>query len=313
MAELRLQTYEEFVWPKIFRGLFERNGLAVSLTTILVTLLVIVITLFSKGSSVFFGTHVNAGAFYEVIPFMAMVLPFSILGLAILVCLVKSVGIFWQKTGGKMSDLLNVKAHLHAISDALKLKYLEGGGHGCNYPDDRFSMIRRNFHHAIFYGFLLCLASTTIALIYDHFLHLQAPYPFWSWPVFLGTLGGLSITIGTGGMLILKCKMDKKPSTPKTAGMDISFTTLLLFTAVTGLLLLFFRATPLMGLLLTVHLGLVASLFITMPFGKFLHVVYRYMALVRNAIEQEQEGLVQPKRGLIDRLKALTQPRGANR
>jgi citrate/tricarballylate utilization protein len=41
-----------------------------------------------------------------------------------------------------------------------------------------------------------------------------------------------------------------------------------------------------MGSLLVVHLGVVAGLFITMPYGKFIHTVFRYAALVKNAIEQ---------------------------
>jgi citrate/tricarballylate utilization protein len=41
-----------------------------------------------------------------------------------------------------------------------------------------------------------------------------------------------------------------------------------------------------MGVLLTVHIGIVLGLFITMPYGKFVHGIYRYMALVKNAIEQ---------------------------
>jgi citrate/tricarballylate utilization protein len=56
----------------------------------------------------------------------------------------------------------------------------------------------------------------------------------------------------------------------------------------TGLLLLGFRETTAMGLLLVVHLGVVAGLFITMPYGKFAHVVYRYAALVRYSIEQSR-------------------------
>ena len=54
------------------------------------------------------------------------------------------------------------------------------------------------------------------------------------------------------------------------------------------LLLLVLRGTSLMGILLVVHVGLVAGLFITMPYGKFIHSVYRYAALVRNAMEQSR-------------------------
>ncbi len=54
-------------------------------------------------------------------------------------------------------------------------------------------------------------------------------------------------------------------------------------------LLLILRETPAMGILLGVHLGVVLGLFITLPYGKLVHAVYRYAALVRNATEQSDE------------------------
>ena len=95
---------------------------------------------------------------------------------------------------------------------------------------------------------------------------------------------------GTGGLLDLKRRMDRKPAVPEAFGMDVAFTALLFLTSLTGLLLLALRSTSLMGMLLVVHLGLVLALFITMPYGKFLHGVYRYGALVRNAIEIARDG-----------------------
>src|ERR1700761_8164057 len=41
-----------------------------------------------------------------------------------------------------------------------------------------------------------------------------------------------------------------------------------------------------MGPLLALHLGVVFALFITMPYGKFVHGIYRYAALVRYARER---------------------------
>ena len=83
--------------------------------------------------------------------------------------------------------------------------------------------------------------------------------------------------------------MDAAPATSQAYGMDVGFLVLLFLTSLTGLLLMILRETSAMGLLLSVHLGLVAGLFITMPYGKFLHAVYRYAALIRNAIEQARE------------------------
>jgi citrate/tricarballylate utilization protein len=55
--------------------------------------------------------------------------------------------------------------------------------------------------------------------------------------------------------------------------------------AITGMVLLVLRDTPLMGLLLVVHLATVLALYVSAPYGKFAHFVYRYAALVQNRLE----------------------------
>ena len=51
------------------------------------------------------------------------------------------------------------------------------------------------------------------------------------------------------------------------------------------LALLVFRETPAMPYLLIVHLGVVLALFLTLPYGKFVHGLYRTAALVKHASE----------------------------
>jgi citrate/tricarballylate utilization protein len=48
------------------------------------------------------------------------------------------------------------------------------------------------------------------------------------------------------------------------------------------------RDRVVMGYLLTVHLGAVLALFVTLPYGKFVHGFYRTAALVKYAGEQER-------------------------
>jgi len=106
----------------------------------------------------------------------------------------------------------------------------------------------------------------------------------------LGTVGGLALLIGTSGLLYLKRQMDMAPATPQSLGLDVGFLALLFLTSLTGLLLLILRETPAMGIMLAIHLGVTGGLFITMPYGKFVHAIYRYLALIRNAIEQSRQG-----------------------
>ena len=56
--------------------------------------------------------------------------------------------------------------------------------------------------------------------------------------------------------------------------------------ALTGLLLLALRATGAMGTVLSVHFGLALGLFLTLPYGKMVHGLYRFGALLRHAAEQ---------------------------
>ena len=85
--------------------------------------------------------------------------------------------------------------------------------------------------------------------------------------------------VGTAGLLLQR--RDPALSSPADRGLDRAFLVLLLLTAATGLLLLALREHAAMGVLLIVHLGVVLALFVTLPYGKFVHGLYRAAALYR--------------------------------
>jgi citrate/tricarballylate utilization protein len=286
LGDLRLETYREFSWPPILKNLFNHSLRLTAIAAMLGFFIIMLLVLLFQGQAVFFNNPIGEGSFYRVVPYAVMSALFISLGIFVLCCLGGGTVNYFRGTGVNIKDLLDPRGNLQAISDVLQMKNLGGAGYGCNYPDERFSMIRRYLHHVVFYGFMLCLASTITAFIAHHFLNRPAPYPFWSWPVTLGTLGGLAILSGTVGLIFLKTRTDKVAASIGSYGLDISFLLLLFLISFTGLLLLLFRSTPAMGILLAVHIGLVAGLFLTMPYGKFVHALYRYAALVCNAVEQ---------------------------
>ena len=288
-AELRLETYEDYSWPRLLGRLFRRNGVAIGALLAFCVILVLVLVLTFQGPTALSSAAREPGDFYAVVPYVAMVAPAAAILLFGIGVFVAGFLRFWRSSGGRFRDLLDPQAHLRASRDALALRYAKGGGDGCNYPDEGFSHARRWLHQLVVYGFLLDLASTTLAAIYQHFLHRIAPYPYLSAPVVLGTVGGVGLLVGTAGLLYLKFGADARPADGKTRAMDMAFLILLFLTSLTGLLLVGLRATSMMGSLLVVHLGVVAGLFITLPYGKLAHVVYHYAALLRNALEKARD------------------------
>jgi citrate/tricarballylate utilization protein len=283
LAQLRGDSYAAYAWPRALAPMFARNGLAISLVTALSVAAFIFGFAAWHNASVLFGTHIGPGAFYKLMPHNAMAALFGAVFLYAILALVMGVRAFWRDIGDPVS--LDAGSIWQAIRDAGQLRYLDGGGIGCYNHDDRPNDRRRFYHHQTFYGFMLCFASTCVATVYHYGFGRVAPYPWWDLPVVLGTAGGVGLIFGPLGLMIAKLRRDPMMQDEQRFGMEFAFLAMLFLTSITGLLLLVLRATPAMPLLLALHLGVVFALFITMPYGKFVHGIYRFVALVRYARE----------------------------
>ncbi|CAK7260261.1 MULTISPECIES: tricarballylate utilization 4Fe-4S protein TcuB [unclassified Shinella] len=288
LAIVRNDSYRAYAWPRAFSGLFHRNGLAISLIAALSVALFIAGFAAWHDPAVLFGVHTGPGAFYKLMPHNAMALLFGAAFAYAVVAMAMGIRNFWKDIGEPAGTLGEPASIWQAVRDAGSLRYLDGGGVGCMNEDDRPTDRRRLYHHMTFYGFLLCFAATSTATLYHYLLGLEAPYPVYDLPVVLGTLGGIGLLVGPAGLLHAKWRRDPVLKDGSRTGMDVAFLVMLFLTSLTGLLLLVLRATPAMGLLLALHLGVVFSLFVTMPYGKFVHGIYRFLALVRYAKEKRQ-------------------------
>jgi citrate/tricarballylate utilization protein len=290
-AEIRRETYADYSWPAMLARLFNSKAVAIAAICVAFALVAVALVWLFMGPQALFSTRTErAGdeSFYRVVPYVAMVTPAMVICGYVLALFAVGVVRFWRDLGTSPDELVDMRALRRAMRDAFGMAYLKGDGSGCNYPDHRFSHARRVFHHLTFYGFMLDLGSTTSAAIYHHVFHWPSPYPLTSLPVVLGSVGGIGLMIGTAGLLWLKWRADRTPADGQMLEMDVGFIIVLFLTASTGMLLLALRSTTTMGVLLAIHLGVVAAFFAMIPYGKFAHVVYRYAALVRNAIESRR-------------------------
>jgi citrate/tricarballylate utilization protein len=178
-------------------------------------------------------------------------------------------------------------ADKESLAAIASLRYLDGGGDGCVEQSDAPSLARRHLHHATFYGFMLCFASTSVATLYHYGFGWKAPYDFLSLPVILGTLGGVLMCVGTAGLLMLRIRRDPRLGDPEQFPMDIGFISLLFLVAFTGLMLLVLRDTSAMRASLIIHLATVMAFFLLMPYSKFVHGLYRGLAILKHQREQK--------------------------
>ena len=291
LAQIRLSSYEAYAWPDGLSKAFRRHSVlsALGLSAAFAALMLGLVAVFSGNG---LGQPVRDAEFYQVIPHHVMVAMFGgVFGFASIVLGIGFVR-FWRDARETPSTLTSALAHpwalTHALRDVFTLKYLHAAGADCTYSDaETRTPWRRWFHHCTYYGFMLCFAATTVAAVYHFALGWQAPYAYASAPVALGTAGGIGLVLGPAGLLWLRRRRDPATSDPAQDGLDVSFIVLLLLTSVTGLLLLMFRETAAMTTLLVIHLSVVLALFVTLPYGKFVHGIYRSAALLKYALESE--------------------------
>ena len=288
MSEARVRSYRRYVRPRWLARAFEQGGITLAVVTAAVVVLIIAAYELLGSMVTLAGATRPPGDFYAVVSHTAMLVPalfLSVFGLT-----VAGVGLsaFWRETGG-FSHGITPRIAWTAIREAATLRWLDGGGGDCFYPErEDATPVRARLHHSLAYGFLATLAATISAWTAETFLHDLPPYPIVSVPVLLGIIGGVGMIVGCTGLIVLKIRASGDLKAAAEMQLDVAFVVALLVVAVTGGALLALRRSQAMGVLLLVHLAMVGVLYLTAPYGKFMHAVYRGGALLRSAYERAE-------------------------
>jgi citrate/tricarballylate utilization protein len=289
MAEARVESHARYARPRLLAQAFERGLGVLALTTAAALLVVggIVAALGTLGSVT--GRRTGAGSFYEVVSHTAMAVPallltaygFGVVGLG--------VAAFLREAGASPRWVVRPGVWRMAFRDAATLRWMRGAGAECYFPaEERPSPVRRHLHAAVMWGFLATFGATTAAAVGEYGLGQLPPYGWLSVPVVLGFGGGIAIMAGCAGMAVIKLRSSRRLSTRRATALDVAFMITLFVVALTGMLLLVLRETAAMGILLLVHLSTVLALYLSAPYGKFVHGAYRLAALAISAHEREE-------------------------
>jgi len=290
LSAVRHHTYDEYLprVPRLLRGPADRRGAMLAAALVAIVLLAVL-------GVVAGGTGAPSGSPYRIIAYPALLVAFGLPAAWSVIVMAWSAARYWRATNGRgWGGLASPAVLARALWQAATLRNLRGGGAGCSYPGDEPSGARRRLHHLIAWGFVACAASTVAAAISQDFAGDPPPYPVLSAPVLFGVAGGAGLVIGCAGLLVLRTAASSSETgtsetpareDPALARRGYVLLTALLVLAVSGLLTLVLRDTAAFGPVLYVHLVAVAACFAIAPYTKFMHVIYRFLALVRDNSE----------------------------
>jgi quinone-modifying oxidoreductase subunit QmoC len=140
--------------------------------------------------------------------------------------------------------------------------------------------LSRFTHLAIFYGAILLLIATALSAILHHFFEVYSPHPLVGPVKIAGNLGALLLLAGLITVILRRLISSDNPG--KTAYADWFLIWVFFFVTVSGVATEIIRLYELAAAtywLYLVHLWLMFVFFISLPFTKGAHMIYRTVAM----------------------------------
>jgi quinone-modifying oxidoreductase subunit QmoC len=227
------------------------------------------------------GVHADMAAlegrfhYEEVVPHVQIYTVYTAATLWVLIAIWSSGRRFWRMLGAGARREGSFLAHLIPV-------LLEIAAHRRFARCDRGVPKRRWGHFLLMWGFVGAALTSAVLVVYMYGLG-RYPLPLDHWVKWLGNLSAVILVVG-GTLLYANRAISGDRLAGATSGSDRFFLFTVLGVIATGVLteLLRFVAVPTAAAALAyiLHLGIVLTLFLTFPYSKFAHLVYRTLAMV---------------------------------
>jgi quinone-modifying oxidoreductase subunit QmoC len=140
---------------------------------------------------------------------------------------------------------------------------------------------RRWGHWALLWGFVGAAVTSGLIIVAMYGLGQELPLPQAGFIKILGNVSAVALVVG--GLMLLANRLEDAKRTGATSAFDAFFLGIVLLVVFTGVVTELGRyllPNPVACGVYVVHLGAVLCLFLTTPYSKFAHLVYRTLAMV---------------------------------
>jgi quinone-modifying oxidoreductase subunit QmoC len=148
---------------------------------------------------------------------------------------------------------------------------------------------RKSGHFLLLWGFLGALVTTSVLGILMDGFGVKTPLPQLHPVKLLGNASAVLLVVGI--VWLVANRLAKPAATGATRAFDVFFAALvvlLVFSGAGAEIARAFGPPPLALAIYVVHLGMVLCLFLTFPYSKFAHALYRTLALAHERLASER-------------------------
>ncbi len=136
-------------------------------------------------------------------------------------------------------------------------------------------------HFALLWGFVLAAVASAFIIVAMYILMEELPLPFWHPFKIIGNVAAVFLVVG--GFMVLQNRLRQDKPAGNATAYDNFFLSVVLMVVITGVLTevgRYLMHPELASWIYILHLTSVLSLFVTFPFSKFAHLIYRTLAMV---------------------------------